>query len=150
MEQTPEELNNAPVSPAGKHAFTHLYLPVVLLELVMTGIMLAVYALLGRWSGKVLAGALLGLLVTLVYFGALIVSLLRVEQAETPERGQLLARGSSTLRLLVLFVVLVLLLRTGIFAPLATLLPLCFMRIALFAAPLLEPIIDKKRKKENP
>lgn len=110
------------------------FLPVLVTEMLLTGLMLLVYALIGRWSVKVLLGGLLGMTAELLNFTAMTLSLLRAEQAETPAKGQLAAKGNYILRMIVLLAVLVGALVTGYFDPLATLLPLCFMRIALFAA----------------
>ena len=118
------------------------FLPVLITELVLSGLMLLVYALIGRWSVKVLLGGLLGTAAELLNFTVMTFSLLRAEQAETPQKGQLAAKGNYLLRMAVLLAVLIGALITGYFDPLATLLPLCFMRIALFAANL------KRTKKE--
>lgn len=115
------------------------FLPVMLAEVALSGVMLLVYALIGHWSQKVLLGALLGTAAELLNFTVMTLSLLRAERAETPVKGQLAARGNYILRLVVLLAVLAAALASGYFDPLATLLPLCFMRIALFAANLKLP-----------
>lgn len=119
------------------------FLPVFVTELVLTGLMLAVYAALGRWSMKVLLGGLLGAAAVLVNFAAMTFSLLRAEQAETPQKGQLASRGNYLLRSVILLAVLVGALASDLFDPVATLLPLCFMRLALFAGN-----FRRKKKKE--
>ena len=119
------------------------FLPVLLTEVVLTGLMLLVYALIGRWSGKVLLGGLLGMAAELANFSAMTFSLLRAERAETPQKGQLTAKGNYILRMFVMLAVLIGALISGWFEPVATLLPLCFMRIALFAASF------KRTKKEG-
>ncbi len=110
------------------------FLPVLITELVLSGLMLLVYALIGRWSTKVLLGALLGTAAELINFAVMTFSLLRAEQAETPQKGQLTARANYILRMFVLLAVLIAALVSGWFDPVATLLPLCFMRLALFTA----------------
>lgn len=119
------------------------FAPVFVTEVVLTGLMLAVYAASGRWSTKVLLGGLLGTVAELVNFTAMTFSLLRAEQAETPQKGQLAARGNYLLRSILLLAVLVAALASGFTDPVATLLPLCFMRLALFAAN-----FRKNKKKE--
>lgn len=119
------------------------FAPVFVTEVVLSGLMLAVYAASGRWSTAVLLGALLGTAAELVNFTAMTFSLLRAEQAETPQKGQLAAKGNYLLRTFTLLAVLVAALASDIFDPIATLLPLCFMRLALFAAN-----FKKKKKKE--
>lgn len=122
-----------PLPPPERGSILRQLLPVAAAELVLVGLMLGVYAALGYWSGKVLLGALLGTAAELVNFTVMTLSLLRAENADTPAKGQLSARGNYLLRMAVLLVVLVLALKSGRFDPLATLLPLCFMRIAIYA-----------------
>lgn len=126
-----------PLPPPEKGSILRQLLPVAAAELVLTGLMLGVYAALGYWSDKVLLGALLGTAAELVNFTVMTPSLLRAESADTPAKGQLAARGNYILRMVVLLVVLVLALKSGCFDPLATLLPLCFMRIAIFVSQLI-------------
>lgn len=108
-------------------------LPIVLTELVLSAAMLGVYALLGRWSTRVLLGALLGAGAALLNFIVMTLLLLKAERAESPQKGQLYVRGTYSLRMVVLLVILILALKSGYFDPLATVLPLCLMRLALFA-----------------
>ena len=110
------------------------FLPVLITEIVLTGLMLLVYALLDRWSTKALLGALLGTAAELINFAVMTFSLLRAEQAETPQKGQLTAKANYILRMFVLLAVLIAALVSGWFDPVTTLLPLCFMRLALLAA----------------
>ena len=107
-------------------------LPVMLGELVLVGIMLGVYALLGRLTGKVLAGAALGAGAVLLNFAVMIFALLGAEKRGTPEKGQLYVRATYALRMLLLAAVLILALKTELFDPLATALPLCFQPVAVW------------------
>lgn len=113
-------------------------------ELLLSGIMLGIYAIAGRWSLKILYSAGLGTGLVLLNFVVLIFSLIRAERYD-PVKGQLAARGSLMLRMIVLILVLVFALKTGKFDPLSTLLPLCFMRIALFAGTLCKKKKQKTR-----
>lgn len=137
-----EKAAYVPPAPASGGRILREFLPVLVTEVVLSGLMLLVYALIGRWSVKVLLGGLLGTAAELLNFTVMTFSLLRAEQAETPQKGQLAAKGNYLLRTAVLLAVLIGALITGYFDPLATLLPLCFMRIALFTVNL------KRTKKE--
>lgn len=112
-------------------------LPVYLSQLALCAAMVGVYAIIGELSLKVVFGALLGAAASLLNYTVMILSLLRAEKSETPEKGQLSARGNYILRMIVLLVGLVLALKFGPFDPLATLLPLILMRLALFIGGLL-------------
>ena len=107
-------------------------LPVMLGELLLTGIMLGVYALIGKFSAKVLWGALLGAGAVLFNFSVMIFALLKAEKRGSPEKGQLYVRATYALRMLLLAAVLILALKTKVFDPLATALPLCFQPIAVW------------------
>lgn len=107
-------------------------LPVMLGELLLTGIMLGVYALIGRFSAKVFWGALLGAGTVLLNFSVMIFALLRAEKRGSPEKGQLYVKATYALRMLLLAAVLILALKTKVFDPLATALPLCFQPIAVW------------------
>ena len=118
-------------------------IPLVLTELLASGIMLGVYALLKKLDLTVCLGALLGTAAALLNHGVMILSLLKAEKAESPAKGQLQVRGMYTLRMIVLLVVLIFALKSGRFNVLATLLPLCFMRVAIFIS---ELFVKKKQK----
>lgn len=120
-------------------------LPTLLAELLMTALMLGIYALAHCFKTDVLYGALLGTAASLLNFIIMILSLLRAEKAETPIKGQLFMRGIYLVRIVVLLAVLVLALKSGRFDPLATVLPLCFMRLAL----LIPQLKFRKRKGET-
>lgn len=111
-------------------------LPILLLAVAMTGIMIGVYALLGKLTGKVLLGAALGTAAALVNFTVMTLSVVRAESAESPERGALQVRLNYIIRMIVLAAVLIVALKTKIFEPVATVLPLCFIRIAIFISEL--------------
>ena len=134
--ETPHGEMTAPVfrtPPSGGRVLRE-FLPVLITEIVLTGLMLLVYALVDRWSTKALLGALLGTAAELINFAVMTFSLLRAEQAETPQKGQLTAKANYILRMFVLLAVLIAALVSGWFDPVTTLLPLCFMRLALLAA----------------
>ena len=112
-------------------------LPVFLSQIFLCAAMVGVYAIVGKFTAAVLNGALLGTAASLLNYIVMIISLLQAEKSESPEKGQLKARGNYILRMVVLLVGLILALKFGPFDPLATLLPLVLMRIALFIGGLL-------------
>lgn len=122
--------------PADTGAIFREQIPVMLAELAASGIMIGVYALLSRLTREVLLGAALGTGASILNYGVMILSLLRAEKAESPAKGQLMVRGMYMLRMIVLILVLVFALKSGYFDPVASLLPLVFMRLAIFAAEL--------------
>ena len=111
-------------------------LPILLTVPLMSGIMIGVYALLGKLTAQVLLGALLGTVAALLNFTVMTFSVIKAEDAESPEKGALQVRGNYTLRMIVLAVVLILALKTKRFDPVTTVLPLCFTRIAIFLSEL--------------
>ena len=119
--------------------------PVMLGELLLTGLMLAVYALIGRFSLKVLWSAGLGAGAVLLNFTVMILALLQAEKRGSPEKGQLYVRATYALRLVLLAAVLILALKSKVFDPLATALPLCFQPIAVW----LFELFRKTKKGEN-
>ena len=119
--------------------------PVMLGELLLTGVMLAVYALIGRSSLKVLWSAGLGAGAVLLNFTVMILALLQAEKRGSPEKGQLYVRATYALRLVLLAAVLILALKSKVFDPLATALPLCFQPIAVW----LFELFRKMKKGEN-
>ena len=120
-------------------------LPVMLGELLLTGVMLAVYTLIGRFSLKVLWSAGLGAGAVLLNFTVMILALLQAEKRGSPEKGQLYVRATYALRLVLLAAVLILALKSKVFDPLATALPLCFQPIAVW----LFELFRKTKKGEN-
>lgn len=119
--------------------------PVMLGELLLTGVMLAVYALIGRFSLKVLWSAGLGAGAVPLNFTVMILALLQAEKRGSPEKGQLYVRATYALRLVLLAAVLILALKSKVFDPLATALPLCFQPIAVW----LFELFRKMKKGEN-
>jgi len=111
--------------------------PVFLSQLLLCGAMIGVFAIVGRISKEVIFGAALGTAASLVNYAVMIISLLRAEKSDSPEKAQLKVRGNYILRMVVLIVVLAVAIKWGALDPLATLLPLILMRIALFIGGLL-------------
>ena len=103
-------------------------------QAIGVGVMLGIFALLGRFDYTVVLGGLAGAVVAILNFFFMAVSLslsadLAVQQ--DVKGGQLLIRNSYMLRLVVLFVVLFACAKSGLFNLFALVLPLTFIRPAL-------------------
>jgi len=106
-------------------------------ELICVALMCGVYALLGKFSIRVVLGGLVGLLVATGNFFALaVVATLASDKAEAgdPASGQKLMRSSYPIRLLVMAGVLILCAKSGFFDVIALVLPLVFVRPILTIA----------------
>ena len=101
-------------------------------QLVLSGLMLGVYFAIGRLDMKILYSVATGTGLYLLNLGIMGFFLLRASKADNTAKAKLYAGGTYGLRMVALLVVLVLLLKTGRFDPLATLIPLCFIRISIF------------------
>lgn len=104
---------------------------VLLGELIGTGLMCAVFALLKSFDLSVLYGGLVGLsLATANFFFMAISTSLAADQAVSQEvkRGQAMIRSSYIIRLVVLFVILFACGKSGLFNVYSLVLPLLFVR----------------------
>lgn len=106
-----------------------------LCEAGCVGLMLVVYLIIGKMSAGVLLGAAAGWAVTSLNFLALTVSVTNAsasaKDGQSSERAVLSVRGSAVVRLFVMAAVLIVLLKFSTCDPLATLLPLVFVRPSL-------------------
>ena len=104
-------------------------------EAVAVALMLGAYALLGKLSGAVLVGALFGFALSVGNFLALSVSVSRAadkaEAGGNPVEAANRVRLAGTVRLFVLFGLYYLVLQTGAADPLAAVLPLLLMQLAI-------------------
>lgn len=102
--------------------------------LIFSALMCGVYALLGKFSLKVVLGGLVGTVVATgnFFFMAMVATLAadRAQQQDV-ETGKKMLKGSYPLRLLVMAAVLVLCAISGWFDVLALVLPLVFVRPVL-------------------
>lgn len=101
---------------------------------VCTGIMLAVYAMLGYFDSKVLLSAGIGFALTVANFFAMaVMATLAADkvQEQNVKSSKALLSGTMMLRLLLVFGAAFVLLKTGVCAPLPLLLPLLFVRPVL-------------------
>ena len=112
-----------------------------------TGLMFAVYALIGKMSGKVLAGGLIGTALAVLNFylmaaGANAAADRAVNMEDTTS-GKSLMTFSYIIRLAVIFAVLLICVKTDLIDPLAGVLPLIFVQPVL----LISEMIRKKNGK---
>lgn len=103
-------------------------------ELICCAIMVGVFALLGKFDMSVLLGALFGWLLTVGNFLLMAIGTsLAADKAEAQDvkGGKAVVKSSMALRLLVLFVLLFALAKSGICNVIALVLPLAFIRPVL-------------------
>lgn len=134
-----------PVNASASGSLKWLVLPTLAAEIALSGLMLGCYALFASLRQDILLGAAVGTAAALVNFAAMILGLLRASKKENPLAAQLMSRVLFVVRMIVLLVVLVIALKSRRFDPVATLLPLCFMRLALMVSEL-----ARKKKKGVP
>lgn len=107
---------------------------VSLCELGCTGVMLGVYALLGRFTLRVLLGGLLGAGLSVLNFLLLSMAVSRAAdraESEASAQATMSVRGSAAGRMLLILAVLVLAFKAGICEPLPALLPLLFLQLCV-------------------
>ena len=104
-------------------------------ELIAVGLMIAVYALIGRLDTKVLFGALFGCVVSILNFFALTVTVSnaadKAEKTGNAAAAKRSIQASSMLRLFVLLGLYVLVLSFKAVDPIASVLPLIFLQISI-------------------
>ena len=118
--------------PENSNAALKEQIPFYLAELALTAAMLGVYAILGKLTTAVLWGAAIGAGVCILNHVTMVFSVLKAIESDSPQKGQLKMQGNYILRMLVLIAVFVLALKFLKTDPIATVLPLVLMRIALF------------------
>lgn len=99
--------------------------------LIGTAAMIGIFALIGRYSSKVLLGGIVGAVIAILnFFSMAVISTLAADRAEQqdPEGGKKLLKGSYPIRFLVLAVLLILFAKSGHFHVAALVLPLIFIR----------------------
>ncbi len=110
---------------------------IVLGQLVCCAVMVGIYALLGRFSFSVVLGALAGgTLATLNFFVMALCADIAADKGQQKDvkGGQALIQMSYLGRLVVLFLLLVLCAKSGLFDLIALVLPLIFVRPILTVA----------------
>lgn len=101
---------------------------------ICTGIMLGIFALLGKWDTSVLLGSIVGSILAIANFLFMAIGAsLAADKAESQDvkGGKAMIQSSFLLRLLVLFVILFACAKSGYFNPIALVLPLVFVRPSL-------------------
>lgn len=97
--------------------------------------MLGIYVLLGAFTKKVLAGAMIGLVLSIGNFVSLSITvsnaLDRAARDNNPQRAQLSIQASSVVRLLVLAAIYIMIFRAQVCDPIAALLPLLLAQAVL-------------------
>lgn len=114
-----------------------------------TGLMLVIYYGIGKFSMKVLWGAVAGFALGILNFLIMAVMACRAAdkaQEQDVNAGKVLMQSSYFARLVVLFAVLVVLVKTGWCDPLAMVIPLVFVRPVITV---MELMIKKKSKEES-
>lgn len=103
-------------------------------ELVLTALMLGVFALIGRFDGKVILGGAAGaVLATLNFFFMAVGAMSAADKAEEQDvkGGKSVIRLSYIIRLLVLAGLLFAFYKSGLADPFALVIPLLFVRLIL-------------------
>lgn len=106
-------------------------------ELICTGVMIGVFALVGHFDITVVLGGAAGALLSVLnFFFMAVVASLAADKAEQQdvEGGQKLIKTSYPIRILVLAVILIACAKSGLFHVLALVLPLIFVRPVLIIA----------------
>ncbi len=104
---------------------------VVIGQVICVAAMLGIFALLGKWDTSVLLGGIFGgLLAALNFFFMAIGAMIAADKAESQnvKGGQATIQGSYLLRLVLLFVVMFALVKSGLCNAIALVLPLVFTR----------------------
>lgn len=102
--------------------------------IVGTAAMFGIFALLNAFDQKVLWGGLMGAFLSLANFFAMAVSAIRAANKAAQQEvkaGQLMVQGSYLLRMVALFLILFLLVKTQYFNVISLVVPLIFVRPAL-------------------
>lgn len=100
-------------------------------ELVGVALMIAVFALLGKYDTTVLLGGIVGGLIAVAnFFSMAVITTLAADRAEAQdvESGKKLVQGSYPVRMLVLAAALFLCAKSGYFHVVALVIPLIFVR----------------------
>ncbi len=105
------------------------------------GVLYGIFALLNAFDMTVLWGGFIGALLALGNFTAMVISAIRASgkaMEQEVKAGQLMVQGSYLLRMVVLFILLFALVKTGKFHVISLVVPLIFIRPALSVGQLLQ------------
>ena len=100
-------------------------------EAICLAVMLAIFAMLGYFDSSVLLGGIIGTLLAVLNFFFMAVSATLAAdkaQAQDVKGGTVLMKGSYLIRMIVIFIILVALIKSGLCHPIAAILPMVFVR----------------------
>lgn len=110
---------------------------VALGEAVGVGVMIGIFALLGKYDGAVLLGGVVGGIAAVVNFFAMAIGVNNAaDKAENQnvKGGQAAVKGSYLLRMILLFLILFAFAKSGLCNAIALVVPLLFVRFTLTVA----------------
>ena len=106
-------------------------------ELVCSGLMVGVFALLGQYTPQVAVGAIVGSVLAVANFAVLSIGVEKsvevFDREGNPAGAKLAVQLSSSVRLLVMAAVIFVLLKAGVGEPVSMILPLLFTRVGTMA-----------------
>ncbi len=105
------------------------FIIVALILLACVGAMYGVFALLGHFTVKVLAGGIVGYLLALGYFFFMLLGNTRIANDENADatRAKAMVQGGMLLRYLAVFLILVVCVKTGFCEPFSMVIPLALL-----------------------
>lgn len=112
--------------------------------LIMTAIMIGVFAALGRFDYKVVTGGLLGAVVTIANHFFLAFSVERISGKESVKDGQNLMKLSYFGRLVLIGVAVFIAIKLPVFNYIATAIPLLFPRVVIIILNIFDSRKDRK------
>ena len=113
-------------------------------ELVCSGLMVGVFALLGKYTPQVAVGAIVGSVLAVANFAVLSIGE-TFDREGNPAGAKLAVQLSSSVRLLVIAAVIFVLLKAGVGEPVSMILPLLFTRVGTMALSRAEKTKESKQ-----
>ncbi len=113
--------------------------------IVMSVIMVAIFAALGKFDYKVVTGAALGTLVTIANYLFLAFSIERISQKDDVNNGKSIMTFSYFIRLAVIAVTIIIAIKLPIFNYIAVALPFLFPRVVIVGINLIDSKKDSKK-----
>lgn len=113
--------------------------------LIMTAVMIGVFAAFGKFDYKVVTGGFLGALVTIANYFFLAFSVDRISDKDNVKDGQSLMKISYFARLVVIGITIFIAIKIPIFNYIATAIPFLFPRVVIVAIQLFDMRKEKQR-----
>lgn len=113
--------------------------------LIMTAIMVAVFALIGKFSYKVITGALLGATVTIINHLFLTYSVVRIVEKEDAGNGKSFMKLSYMIRLVIIAATIIIAIKVPVFNYIAVAIPFLFPRIVIVAIHFIDSWKEKRK-----